>query len=245
MEQVYDAHLYFANWRVGLRDLFHPRLVHHPAYRTRRRRPASPLSGLALRAHPLGVGGGRRRGRVHLHRRAARTRRSCPTHRPAAGLGRLPSRRPASAHRGCPRQRCRPFPGNRQGRARRLDPRPAATREGRPAAGRRPGHRPQPGPTLLARHRAASRGTAGPSTAARRRSAAELLDAAHEVRSEHTRTAPCRAAPARVEISESPSRGKKFFDINGACLSPLRWPLSRLRGYRPLPRFSSIAICAR
>ncbi|MFJ9889414.1 hypothetical protein ACIQRW_26615 [Streptomyces sp. NPDC091287] len=49
------------------------------------------------------------------------------------------------------------------------------------------GTAPQPGPTLLARHRAASRGTAGPSTAARRRSAAELLDAAHEVRTEHTR----------------------------------------------------------
>jgi hypothetical protein len=49
------------------------------------------------------------------------------------------------------------------------------------------GTAPQPGPTLLARHRAVSRGTAEPSTAARRLSAAELLDAAHEVRSEHTR----------------------------------------------------------
>ncbi|MFC5953173.1 hypothetical protein ACFP51_01305 [Streptomyces pratens] len=49
------------------------------------------------------------------------------------------------------------------------------------------GTTPQPGPALLARHRAASRGTAEPSTVTRRRSAAELLDAAHEVRSEHTR----------------------------------------------------------
>ncbi|MER5356895.1 hypothetical protein [Streptomyces sp. NPDC002785] len=45
----------------------------------------------------------------------------------------------------------------------------------------------QPGPALLARHRAASHGAAEPSTATRRRSAAELLDAAYEVRSEHTR----------------------------------------------------------
>ncbi|CAG6392302.1 hypothetical protein NMG29_25700 [Streptomyces cocklensis] len=49
------------------------------------------------------------------------------------------------------------------------------------------GTSPQPGPALLARHRTASHGTAGPSTAAPRRSAADLLDAAHEVRSEHTR----------------------------------------------------------
>lgn len=49
------------------------------------------------------------------------------------------------------------------------------------------GAAPQPGPALLARHRAASRGTAEPTTATRRRSAAELLDAAHEVRSENKR----------------------------------------------------------
>ncbi|MFF4259739.1 hypothetical protein ACFY1L_52180 [Streptomyces sp. NPDC001663] len=56
---------------------------------------------------------------------------------------------------------------------------------------------PQPGPALLARHCAASRGTAEPSTAARRRSAAELLDAAHEVRSEHTRQQDQARAQAR------------------------------------------------
>lgn len=49
------------------------------------------------------------------------------------------------------------------------------------------GTAPMPGPALLARHRAASRSTAEPSTATRRRSAAELLDSAHEVRSEHAR----------------------------------------------------------
>jgi hypothetical protein len=48
------------------------------------------------------------------------------------------------------------------------------------------GSAPQPGPALLARHRA-SLGAPGPSTAARRRSAAELLDAAHEVRNQHAR----------------------------------------------------------
>ncbi|MFI6702715.1 hypothetical protein ACIBJC_27860 [Streptomyces sp. NPDC050509] len=41
--------------------------------------------------------------------------------------------------------------------------------------------------TLLPARSAASHGTAEPPTAPRRRSAAELLDAAHEVRSEHTR----------------------------------------------------------
>jgi hypothetical protein len=62
------------------------------------------------------------------------------------------------------------------------------------------GAAPQPGPALLARYRAASRGTAEPSTAARRRSAAELLDAAHEVRSEHTRQQEqARAQPRRAE----------------------------------------------
>ncbi|WP_338778222.1 hypothetical protein [Streptomyces sp. DG1A-41] len=59
------------------------------------------------------------------------------------------------------------------------------------------GTAPQPGPALLARHRAASRGTAEPSTAARRRSAAELLDAAHEVRSEHNRQQDQARAQAR------------------------------------------------
>lgn len=59
------------------------------------------------------------------------------------------------------------------------------------------GTAPQPGPALLARHRAASRGTAEPSTAARRRSAAELLDAAHEVRSEQTRQQDQARAQAR------------------------------------------------
>ncbi|MFJ9379403.1 hypothetical protein [Streptomyces sp. NPDC101455] len=64
---------------------------------------------------------------------------------------------------------------------------------------------PQPGPVLLARHRAASRGTADPSTAARRRSAAELLDAAHEVRSEHTRQQEQARAQART--AEQAARG--------------------------------------
>ncbi|MEV6589911.1 hypothetical protein [Streptomyces acidicola] len=59
------------------------------------------------------------------------------------------------------------------------------------------GTAPQPGPALLARHRAASRGTAEPSTATRRRSAAELLDAAYEVRSEHTRQQEQARAQAR------------------------------------------------
>ncbi|MER5432846.1 hypothetical protein [Streptomyces sp. NPDC002588] len=59
------------------------------------------------------------------------------------------------------------------------------------------GTAPQPGPALLARHRAASRGTAEPSTATRRRSAAELLDAAHEVRTEHTRQQEQARAQAR------------------------------------------------
>ncbi|MGW1540879.1 hypothetical protein ACWCPM_11665 [Streptomyces sp. NPDC002309] len=59
------------------------------------------------------------------------------------------------------------------------------------------GTAPQPGPALLARHRAASRGTAVSSTAARRRSAAELLDAAHEVRTEHTRQQEQARAQAR------------------------------------------------
>lgn len=59
------------------------------------------------------------------------------------------------------------------------------------------GAAPQPGPTLLARHRAASHGTTEPSTATRRRSAAELLDAAHEVRSEHTRQQKQAHAQAR------------------------------------------------
>jgi hypothetical protein len=64
------------------------------------------------------------------------------------------------------------------------------------------GTAPQPGPTLLARHHAASRGTAEPSTAARRRSAAELLDAAHEVRGEHTRQQEqVRAEARRAEQS--------------------------------------------
>jgi hypothetical protein len=58
------------------------------------------------------------------------------------------------------------------------------------------GAAPQPGPALLARHRAASHGTAE-STATRRRSAAELLDAAHEVRSEHTRQQEQARAQAR------------------------------------------------
>jgi hypothetical protein len=60
------------------------------------------------------------------------------------------------------------------------------------------GTAPQPGPTLLARHRAASRGMAEPSTAARRRSAAELLDAAHEVRTEHTRQQQQARTQARL-----------------------------------------------
>lgn len=59
------------------------------------------------------------------------------------------------------------------------------------------GTAPQPGPALLARHRAASHGTAEPSAATRRRSAAELLDAAHEVRSEHTRQQEQARAQAR------------------------------------------------
>ncbi|WP_416985107.1 hypothetical protein [Streptomyces sp. T028] len=59
------------------------------------------------------------------------------------------------------------------------------------------GTAPQPGPALLARHRAASRGTAEPSTATRRRSAAELLDAAYEVRTEHTRQQEQARAQAR------------------------------------------------
>lgn len=60
------------------------------------------------------------------------------------------------------------------------------------------GAAPQPGPALLARHRAASHdGMAEPSTATRRRSAAELLDAAHEVRSEHTRQQEQAHAQAR------------------------------------------------
>lgn len=59
------------------------------------------------------------------------------------------------------------------------------------------GTAPQPGPALLARHRAASHGTAEPPTATRRRSAAELLDAAHEVRSEHTRQQEQTRAQAR------------------------------------------------
>ncbi|MGW5674851.1 hypothetical protein ACWEV4_07165 [Streptomyces sp. NPDC003860] len=59
------------------------------------------------------------------------------------------------------------------------------------------GTAPQPGPVLLARHRAASHGTAGPSTATRRRSAAELLNAAYEVRTEHTRQQEQARAQAR------------------------------------------------
>ncbi|MEU2994574.1 hypothetical protein ABZ690_34250 [Streptomyces sp. NPDC006967] len=68
------------------------------------------------------------------------------------------------------------------------------------------GTAPQPGPTLLARHRAASRGAAEPSAAARRRSAAELLDAAHEVRSEHARQreqARARALRSELRARES------------------------------------------
>ncbi|WP_338896810.1 hypothetical protein WBG99_15105 [Streptomyces sp. TG1A-60] len=56
---------------------------------------------------------------------------------------------------------------------------------------------PQPGPALLARHRAGSHSAAEPSTATRRRSAAELLDAAHEVRTEHTRQQEQARAQAR------------------------------------------------
>jgi hypothetical protein len=56
---------------------------------------------------------------------------------------------------------------------------------------------PQPGPALLARHRAVSNGAARPSTAARRRSAAELLDAAHEVRNQHARQQEQALAQAR------------------------------------------------
>ncbi|CAM5494885.1 hypothetical protein [Streptomyces canus] len=59
------------------------------------------------------------------------------------------------------------------------------------------GAAPQPGPALLARHRAASHSAAEPSTATRRRSAAELLDAAHEVCSEHTRQQEQARAQAR------------------------------------------------
>ncbi|MFD4256473.1 hypothetical protein ACFWR9_02290 [Streptomyces sp. NPDC058534] len=66
------------------------------------------------------------------------------------------------------------------------------------------GTAPQPGPTLLARHRAASRGTAEPSTAAPRRSAAELLDAAHEVRGEHIRQQ--EQARARARRAEQAAR---------------------------------------
>lgn len=68
------------------------------------------------------------------------------------------------------------------------------------------GTAPQPGPALLARHRAASRGTAVSSTAARRRSAAELLDAAHEMRTEHTRQqeqARAQALRAKQRARES------------------------------------------
>ncbi|MFG2561954.1 hypothetical protein [Streptomyces sp. NPDC048496] len=59
------------------------------------------------------------------------------------------------------------------------------------------GTAPQPGPTLLARHSAAARRTAEHTTPTRRRSAAELLDAAHEVRSEHTRQQEQARAQAR------------------------------------------------
>ncbi|MBT2403451.1 MULTISPECIES: hypothetical protein [unclassified Streptomyces] len=59
------------------------------------------------------------------------------------------------------------------------------------------GSAPQPGPALLARHRAASHGTAEPSTTTRRRSAAELLDAAHGVRNEHTQQQEQARAQAR------------------------------------------------
>ncbi|MDX3243191.1 hypothetical protein [Streptomyces sp. ME18-1-4] len=68
-----------------------------------------------------------------------------------------------------------------------------------------PGTAPQPGPTLLARHRAASLGTAEPSTAARRRSAAELLDAVHKVRSDHTRSRS-RPAPRPAEPNSGLAR---------------------------------------
>ncbi|MCX4882580.1 MULTISPECIES: hypothetical protein [unclassified Streptomyces] len=61
------------------------------------------------------------------------------------------------------------------------------------------GTAPQPGPVLLARHRAASHSAAEPSTATRRRSAAELLDAAHEVRTEHTRQQEQARAQARAQ----------------------------------------------
>jgi hypothetical protein len=62
------------------------------------------------------------------------------------------------------------------------------------------GTSPQLGPALLARHRAASHGTAEPSTAARHRSAADLLDAAHEVRTAHTRQQEqARAQTRRTE----------------------------------------------
>ncbi|WP_433399555.1 hypothetical protein [Streptomyces sp. CA-146814] len=62
------------------------------------------------------------------------------------------------------------------------------------------GTAPQPGPALLARHRTVSHGSAQPSAAARRRSAAELLDAAHEVRTEHTRQQEqARAQTRRAE----------------------------------------------
>ncbi|WP_432072673.1 hypothetical protein [Streptomyces wuyuanensis] len=66
------------------------------------------------------------------------------------------------------------------------------------------GTAPQPGPALLTRHRAASRGMAEPSTATRRRSAAELLDAAYEVRTEHTRQQ--EQARARARRAEQAAR---------------------------------------
>jgi hypothetical protein len=61
------------------------------------------------------------------------------------------------------------------------------------------GAAPQPGPALLARHRAASHGTAEPSSAIPRRSAAALLDAANEVRGEYTRQQEQARAQARAQ----------------------------------------------
>ncbi|MCX4590269.1 hypothetical protein OG819_10990 [Streptomyces sp. NBC_01549] len=71
------------------------------------------------------------------------------------------------------------------------------------------GTAPQPGPALLARHRAASHGTAGPSTATRPRSAAELLDAAYEVRTEHTRQQEQARTPARTQARRAEQRARE------------------------------------
>ncbi|GFH39155.1 hypothetical protein [Streptomyces pacificus] len=66
------------------------------------------------------------------------------------------------------------------------------------------GKAPQPGPTLLARHRAASHATKKPCTSTSRRSAAELLDAAYRVRSEHTR----QQGRARAQARRAEQRGR-------------------------------------